>query len=173
MRRCSNDPHDLHPGEWEGELIARDLIADDPLHHASVWTNAGFQWSELGRLLPLSSRQQRIPRSSGKFDLGEGLTIPANVPGEPSGSCSFAVRRGQRLPEQRLLCAELIGAHAFNAARRVDDHPAARVSHAHLSRRELECLRWVAAGKTDWEIPALLWLSPETAHQYVKHAPAV
>jgi LuxR family quorum-sensing system transcriptional regulator CciR len=130
MRRFLNDPHDIHPGEWEGELIARDLIADDPLHHASVWTNAGFQWSELGRLLPLSSRQQRIPRSSGKFDFGEGLTIPANVPGEPSGSCSFAVRRGQRPPEQRLLCAELIGAHAFNAARRVDDHPAARVSHS-------------------------------------------
>jgi LuxR family quorum-sensing system transcriptional regulator CciR len=163
---------DNYPGDWEQELIARDLVADDPVHHASVRTNVGFQWSELGRLLPLSRRQHRILRSSRGFGLGEGFTIPANVPGEPSGSCSFATRAGQRLPEHRLLCAELIGAHAFGAARRIHDYPA-RASHPHLSRRELECLRWVAAGKTDWEIAAILGLSPETAHQYVKHARGV
>ena len=97
--------------------------------------------------------------------------MPANVPGEPSGSCSFAVRAGRGLPRNRLLCAELIGAHAFRAARRIHDYPG-RSLHPHLSRRELECLRLVAAGKTDWEIAAILGLSVETAHHYVKSARA-
>jgi LuxR family quorum-sensing system transcriptional regulator CciR len=163
---------DNYPRDWEGELVRRDLAADDPVHHASVRTNIGFAWDELGRLLALSRRQQGILEQSRRYGIGDGFTVPANVPGEPSGSCSFAMKQGRALPAGRLLCAELIGAHAFNAARRIHQYPG-RGSHPHLSRRELQCLRLVAAGKTDWEIGRILGLSPETAHQYVKHARAV
>ena len=97
--------------------------------------------------------------------------MPANVPGEPNGSCSFAVRKGRELPLRRLLCAEQVGAHAFRIARRLHDYPAAG-RHPHLNRRELQCLHLVAAGKTDWEIAKILGISPETAHQYVKRARA-
>ena len=41
-----------------------------------------------------------------------------------------------------------------------------------LSRRELQCLRLVALGKTDWEIAWVLGLSIHTARQYVKRARA-
>ena len=41
-----------------------------------------------------------------------------------------------------------------------------------LSRRELQCLRLIALGKTDWEIAAILGISLETARQYVKRARA-
>lgn len=97
--------------------------------------------------------------------------MPANVPGEPSASCSFAVRAGRDIPVSRLRCAELIGAYALRAARRL--RPAsARPQRPRLSRREVQCLRLVALGKTDWEIARILGLSPETAHQYVKRARA-
>jgi LuxR family transcriptional regulator, quorum-sensing system regulator CciR len=162
---------DNYPSGWEHELVSRDLVADDPVHHASVRTNIGFAWTSLGALLPLNPRQHRILRESGRFGIGEGFTVPANVPGEPSGSCSFATRRGRRLPAKRLLCAELIGAHAFEAARRIHDYPS-QSPPAHLSPRQLECLRLIAAGKTDWEIAQILDLSIETAHQYVKSARA-
>src|SRR3954462_9889898 len=99
------------------------------------------------------------------------MTVPVNVPGEPGGSCSVAVRRGAELPRQRLQCAELIGVHAFAAARRLLGRP--RLSSApHLSGRELQCLRLVAAGKTDMEIAIILGISSETARQYVKRARA-
>ncbi len=137
----------------------------------SVRTNIGFAWSELDGLLSLTSRHRNILAKSARHGIGEGFTVPANVPGEPSGSCSFAVRRGGRFPANRLRCAELIGAHAFRAARRIHDYPA-RGSHPHLSRRELQCLRLIAAGKTDWEIAAILGINVETAHQYVKSARA-
>jgi LuxR family quorum-sensing system transcriptional regulator CciR len=41
-----------------------------------------------------------------------------------------------------------------------------------LSRRERQCVQLLAAGKTDWEIAAILGISVETAHQYVKRARA-
>ena len=162
---------DTYPEGWERELSAHDLIGADPVHHASLRTNIGFAWSELSRLVPIGPRQREVLVRGRRFDIGNGFTIPVNVPGEPCGSFSFAVRVGRALPGKRLLCAEQIGAHAFRAARRIHDYPAfARCTH--LSRREQQCVRLLAGGKTDWEIAAILGISVETAHQYVKRARA-
>lgn len=114
---------------------------------------------------------QAILERSRRFGLGEEMTVPVNVPGEPGGSCSFAVRRGAELPRERIQCAELVGVHAFAAARRLVGRPCIS-SPPHLSRRELQCLRLAAAGKTDGEIGLILGLSGETARQYVKRARA-
>lgn len=162
---------DNYPAGWEEELISRHDVAADPVHVASLRTNAGFGWDELGELLPLSPSQRRILERSRYHGLGPGFTVPANVPGEPSGSCSFAVRRGRSLPVRQLMSAELIGVHAFRAARRIHGFGAAEAV-PRLSRRERQCLRLVAAGKTDWEIAVILGISVETVHQYVKRARA-
>jgi LuxR family quorum-sensing system transcriptional regulator CciR len=162
---------DNYPSGWEEELRARAFIADDPVHLASARTNAGFAWDELGGLIPLNRRHREILAESARFGIGPGYTVPANVPGEPGGSCSFAVRSGRTLPHRRLLCAEQIGAHAFRAARRIHDYPAL-AAHPRLSRRQLECLQLLAAGKTDWEIARILGLAVETARHYVKSARA-
>ena len=39
-----------------------------------------------------------------------------------------------------------------------------------LSQRERECLRWVATGKTDWEISEILCISQQTVHKHVSNA---
>ena len=117
----------------------------------------------------LEPRQRGILEASRDHGLGEGFTVPVNVPGEPAGSCSFAVRRGKSLPRARLMCAELVGRCAFDAARRLLGD-VLRPERPHLSRRELECLRLVATGKSDWEISVILGIGLETARQYVKRA---
>lgn len=162
---------DNYPGAWKDELLTRHDVAADPVHLASLRTNAGFRWDELGEFLRLSSSQRHILERSRHHGLGPGFTVPANIPGEPSGSCSFAVGSSRPLPDRRLMCAELIGVHAFRAARRIYGFAAAGAV-PRLSRRERQCLRLVAAGKTDWEIALILSISIETVHQYVKRARA-
>ena len=39
-----------------------------------------------------------------------------------------------------------------------------------LTPRERECLKWIAAGKTDWEISLILNISEQTVHGYVQNA---
>lgn len=162
---------DTYPAGWEEELAARGLIGADPVHHACARTNIGFAWFELPGLVAIGRKGRELFERSKCFDIGEGFTVPVNVPGEPGGSCSFAVRIGTQLPVERLLSAEQVGAHAFRAARRIHNYPAA-ARCPHLSRRERQCVRLLAAGKTDWEIAAILGISVETAHQYVKRARA-
>lgn len=162
---------DNYPEAWVRELIKTRLGQDDPVHQASRRANTGFAWSELKSLIPLRRHHKAILARSRQFGIGEGFTIPANVPGEPSGSCSFAVGAGADLPASRLRCAELVGAHALRAARRLRPVRPAPV-RPRLSRRQIQCLRLVAMGKTDWEIARILGLSIETARQYVKSARA-
>jgi LuxR family quorum-sensing system transcriptional regulator CciR len=162
---------DNYPLGWAEELINGGLAIDDPVHRASRRVNTGFAWGELARIIHLEPQHKAILSRSRDFGIGDGFTIPANVPGEPSGSCSFAVRAGMDLPERRLRCAELVGAHAFRAARRLLGLPVCR-RRPHLSRRESQCLRLVVLGKTDWEIGTILGISTETARQYVKRARA-
>lgn len=162
---------DNYPEPWARELLARGYGLDDPVHLASRRTNTGFGWCELDLLIALERRHKQILARSRHFGLGGGFTIPANVPGEPAASCSFAVRTGAEMPVAALHCAELVGAHALRAARRLRNLPPAG-PRPRLSRREIQCLRLVAMGKTDWEIARILGLSIETAHQYVKRARA-
>jgi LuxR family quorum-sensing system transcriptional regulator CciR len=162
---------DNYPEGWVHELLSSGLAPDDPVHVASRRSNTGFGWCELGDLIRLERRHLRILARSRHHGLGAGFTIPANVPCEPSASCSFAVRVGRDLPLARLHCAEMIGAYALRAARRLRPLPPPR-PRPRLSRREIECLRLVALGKTDWEIAKILGVSVETARQYVKRARA-
>ena len=60
---------------------------------------------------------------------------------------------------------------AFEAARRLAGFPAGCL-RPRLSRRERQCLRLLAAGRSDSVIAQILGISPETAHQYVKRARA-
>ena len=160
---------DNYPAGWSDELLRSGLVDDDPVHVASRRVNAGFPWDELGTIISLSRRHEVILSKSRRFGIGDGFTVPVNVPRESAGSCSFAVRKGRALPVGRLMCAELVGTHAFRAARRILGLPASP-ARPHLSRREVQCLRLVALGKTDWEIATILGISVETARQYVKRA---
>ncbi|MFN3727566.1 MAG: autoinducer binding domain-containing protein [Allosphingosinicella sp.] len=162
---------DNYPDDWEDELVEGRLFERDPVHEASVRTNVGFPWRDLGKLVRLTDEHRRILSRGRRYGIGDGFTVPANVPGEPSGSCTFSGPAGMKVSKAALRCAELIGAHAFFAARQMHGYQLWD-SRPHLSRRERECLSLLAAGKTDWEIAAILGLSPETVHQYVKRARA-
>lgn len=159
---------DNYPAGWAVELTG-GLAADDPVHLASGRTHLGFCWERLGALVPLTTRHRDILGRGLRHGIGAGYTVPANVPGEPSGSCSFAVRAGRGFPMREVHRAELLGAHAFGAARRLHGYLPGG-GRPHLSRREVQCLRLVAAGKTDWEIARVLGISELTARQYLKRA---
>lgn len=158
-----------YPRDWVSQLDARGGEGDDPVHSACRRASVGFSWDVVHRMTWLEPRQRGILEASRDYGLGEGFTVPVNVPGEPAGSCSFAVRRGKALPRDRLMCAELVGRCAFDAARRLLGD-VLRPERPHLSRRELECLRLVATGKSDWEISVILGIGLETARHYVKRA---
>lgn len=171
MKSGSSLQLDNYPLAWIEQRQRLLMGVEDPVHQASRRTNVAFAWSDLASVVALSRKQRELLETSRRFGLGNGLTIPVNIPGEPHGSFSFAMRRGERLANQFTQTAHIVGAYAFDAARRLHRASAA-LRRRHLSRREIECIRLVAMGKSDWAIAKILGISFETVRQYLKHARA-
>lgn len=117
--------------------------------------------------------QHEILERAKSYGLVSGFTVPSNIPGHRMGSCSFATKYGQEVPQRNLLAAELLGAFAFHAARRIASSDSiASTSIGHLSRRQRECVILAAQGKSDGVIAQLLGLSQNTITNYLTHARA-
>jgi LuxR family quorum-sensing system transcriptional regulator CciR len=160
-----------YPDEWEEYHDRQHLGRSDPVHRACQTAAIGFRWSDMPRMIQLTPRDLRVLDAAAGQGIGDGFTVPAHVPGELSGSCSFATARGIPMQRDKLTLAQLVGAFAFEAARRLTRaHQQRGTAMVHVSDRERECLVWVARGKSDWEIARILGISPDTVHQYVKHA---
>ena len=154
-------------GEWAEVFVERRYYLDDPALLAAQRTNTAFSWSAIGELIPLGDRHREILAEAARHGLGAGLTVPVGVVGEPHGCCSFAASRSPLPGYDRLMAAALIGAEAFQAARRLHGFPGRARPMPRLSRRKLECLRYAAIGKTDHEIAIILGLRVSTIRSYM------
>lgn len=171
VRRRPDKAIRLHnyPDDWVAYYDDNCLGVSDPVHRASHVTSVGFAWSEISGMIALTARDAEILERGGSSGIGDGFTVPANVPGESHGSCSFANPAGTALREADLPIAQLVGAFSFEAARRLwrvrPAHPQAQVTE-----RQRECILWVARGKSDWEISRILGIQHETVVRHLKQA---
>lgn len=160
-----------YPARWADYYDAQALGVSDPVHRASHVTSRGFPWSRMHDMITLTPGDRRVLMLGAEQGIGDWFTVPANVPGETLGSCSFANGAGRPLPEAMLPLAQLAGLFAFEGARRLwstrkIDEAAAPV----LTDRQRDCILWAARGKGDWEISRILGVSEETVARHIKQA---
>jgi LuxR family quorum-sensing system transcriptional regulator CciR len=169
--RRSGDAIRIHnyPAGWAEWFDDQRLGSTDPVHRASNLTSVGFAWSELERMLPLTAEDRRVLDTARREGIGDGFTVPAHVPGEAHGSCSFACAAGEPLREDHLPLLQLAGAFAFESARRMRRLRLAPPP-VMLTDRQRECVIWAARGKSDWEIAQILAISRETVIEHLKQA---
>jgi LuxR family quorum-sensing system transcriptional regulator CciR len=158
-----------YPAGWAEWFDEKSLGGSDPVHRASNVTSVGFAWSRLPELVALTEKDRKILELARKQGIGDGFTVPAHVPGEAHGSCSFACAAGEQLIDEHLPLLQLVGAFAFEAARRMRRR---RFSPApvQLTDRQRECVMLAARGKSDWEIARVLGVSEATVGEHLRHA---
>ncbi|MEP9360032.1 LuxR family transcriptional regulator [Sphingomonas sp. KR3-1] len=142
----------------------------DPVHRACHRTTKGFRWAHVAAMIDLGRTDHEIFERARQEGIGNGFTVPAHVPGESRGSCSFAVSDTHDVPEDWLPVAQLIGVSAFETARRLALPGGPDGGPLRLTARQRDCVIWAARGKTDWEIGQILGLSKETVRQHLKQA---
>jgi LuxR family quorum-sensing system transcriptional regulator CciR len=161
-----------YPENWIEEYIRTNIIKHDPVVLASQRTNVGFAWSDIPQMISMTdSLTEQLDRAR-TAGIGDGYTVPSNVPGEANGSCHFVVRTGRELPDRDTrMMAQLVGSYAFQAARSIVTH-AKQLSRApvRLSPRQIECIALVGRGQTDKGIARRLGLSEHTVKEYLEDA---
>jgi LuxR family quorum-sensing system transcriptional regulator CciR len=163
-----------YPEDWSNVMRRRTHFAIDPVIRACQKTAAPFLWSELERLLKLTSAQREILDGATRAGFGPGFTVPIHIPGECTGSGSFAVRGGKQLNSGIIPAAQYVACFAFEAARRlslVENKLDRSVPGASgLTQRQLDCIVLMAQGKSDWDTGKILGISQRTVQEHLDTA---
>jgi LuxR family quorum-sensing system transcriptional regulator CciR len=161
------------PRSWLEYFVEHRLSADDPVHLASYRTAVGFSFDEVPKLIRITERQQKIIDASRAAGLTDGFCVPAHVPGESNGTCTFVMRDGAAIPRDNLPMAQLVGSFAYEAARQLL-HARSRIVRPAcpqaLTRRQLDCVVLVGKGKSDWEIARCLGIREDTVKEHLNEA---
>ena len=171
-----------YPEVWINVYFENDYHHQNPVHIVSQKVSRLFLWKELPSLMNIDGIQEKMLRDIYKFFVGDACTLPVHLPSEPSGMCTFAVKKGRGFPAHALPLLSFIGALGFDAARRLardkialcasdttEDVGAAKVKLG-LTERQLEVLALLGQGKTDWEIAKILGISASTVRKHVEAA---
>ncbi len=128
-----------------------------------------LDWSEFGRL---EGKQVTLFGEAGEFGLGRrGLSIPVHGRLGDRGLLSITSDLGESEweCEKRIYMRDfqVLATHIHDRVLRLEG---LAPQPARLSPRELECLEWIAQGKTAWECAAILGLSQHTVRCYLESA---
>lgn len=168
---CSLSPSIVYidaPEGFAAEFDRQRLGPNHPLILQALTQQTPFSAGEL-RASQLSPEQQRVLRYiSLTLNVRDGWTFPIAYCGELRG----IIMLGGLAPDMSPLLCSLLHLLVHTAFKRFEElnagvaHPRSRL----LTAREVECLRWVALGKTDEEIGVILSIRARTARFHVENA---
>ncbi len=158
-----------YPAAWRHYYDSERLAQWDPtVRHCAtrmvplVWTSELF----------VSERERRLYAEAAGFGLCTGISIPIRGTRGEIGMLSVASQRRHTteylrsvLPDLQLLAAYM--QESYGRLADCEQHKAPRLTH-----RELECLRWIAVGKTAWETAKILRCSERTVNFHVSNVNA-
>lgn len=159
------------PESWVETYLGEGLAADDPNVALARNSMSPASWSEM-REGPLGTLQaNRVLDATASHGWRQGLGIPVHGPGGYHGLVVVA-GEGRALPHHDRAALHLMGLHLHNRllAFHAPERLAPPQALARLSAGEIESIRWLLAGKGDWEIGEILCIAEATAHWRIEQA---
>jgi len=154
------------PDEWRQRYFEKQYLQNDPAHLHLAHGVEPYTWSETLDCPDYSKSQKRIVYEAAEFKMHEGLLVP--ILGLGTGIAMISIAGSNRSLSLRDRAELHLAAIYTHAQVRILSKRQARALPS-LSIRERECLQWVAAGKTDWEIGEILAISEKTANAHIEH----
>jgi LuxR family quorum sensing-dependent transcriptional regulator len=158
------------PEAWLRHYIEANLIHQDPVIRKVRQETLPFLWSE-AHYAPDDKAALRVMHDAKEFGLAEGLAVPVHRHDGFQAIVTFGTSHAADLGARHKAALHLLGMYAHNSI--VSTREAkTKGSRKRLAPREVECLKWTAAGKSTWDISEILGLSERTVRQYIDSASA-
>jgi DNA-binding CsgD family transcriptional regulator len=158
-----------YPQDWISYYLLNNLMAIDPIVSHGKDAKGPFFWADL----PVSNAASRMMKKAYEFGLSlDGYTVPTVDVGPYRGLFSLSPAQNTEPAEWRAVVdanksdIEKI-AYKIHSLARIQIDPYEGYAKA-LSRREIECLQFIAAGKTHTEMAAILDISEHTVRSYCR-----
>lgn len=123
-----------------------------------IWEPATFQ----------GNKEQQFYEQAAGYGLHSGITLPLHGRAGEFGMLSFVsnnrLNAGDNGHLDKLADLTLLRDYAFESSRKFTARNPASAAAIKLTARELECLKWVASGKSSWEVSRILGRSEATVN---------
>jgi LuxR family quorum-sensing system transcriptional regulator CciR len=157
-----------YPTSWTDYYFEHDYQAKDPVVLRAPTLDRPFLWDSIGEELPLTQGQATMMEEAREARLRDGVGVPLH--GAQGNVCllTFAAGDGHPDPAAELNKLALLSAQFHAVYSEIGRTKIAKGKVPFLTDRELECLRWIAVGKTSWDIGVILGISESAVKFRVK-----
>ncbi len=157
-----------YPASWIARYLQMNYVDLDPVLREGFRRTLPFDWSELEIK---SAKEAEFLADALSHGVGpRGYSIPVRSKQGHRGLFSMSSSKSEQDWADFLKAAKPT---LIEVANRLHRRVIAEIfgeHRPHLTERELECLRWIAAGKDASEIAVILNISPHTTRDYLKSA---
>ncbi|HEY0107481.1 MAG TPA: LuxR family transcriptional regulator [Rhizomicrobium sp.] len=155
------------PQEWLYRWLTQNYLRADPIIRKLRVQNRPMRWNSAAPAVA-DAPGQRILKEASEFRMNAGFAVPAY---SREGLVVVSIgTEHYELGKSEELCLHLSTIYFHAKLERLRARNIVPPRQSRLAPRERECLTWVAAGKTDWEISQILKIAEQTVHEYVQNA---
>jgi DNA-binding CsgD family transcriptional regulator len=159
------------PKEWARLSDEKNFGSHSPVLPYARRSVTPFTWIEASEATTMTSAQQKVWDTALEWGWSNGFVVPIHGPNGYFCYIGMASQeRDLNLSAERRAHLYLKAMLAHERCYTLSEISESDVEGLGLTPRELECMRWVAAGKTDWEIGVILTISCSTARFHVERA---
>ncbi len=157
------------PEDWVQTYRKRKLYAADFGVAFARRRIEPFTWNEARTGQVLSKLEVTLWAEVAAHGWEDGFSVPIHGPGGYFGLVTMGGRNLAFSAHQRCEL-QMLALAAHGRCRTLYPATAPPTGQKPLSAREIECMRWVASGKTDWEIAKITRLAPSTVKTHIENA---
>ena len=154
------------PDEWSSEYIIRDCVRSDPMVRELFQTYHPFAWSDVTNKRLLQKPETDVMALAQEFEMDCGFVVPIFDTSGNTGLISIA-GLGVTMSDQLRGALSLASTYVHN--RLCTMKRKSREDEVRMTARELEVLKWISAGKSDWQIGQILSISAKTVNYHVEN----
>jgi DNA-binding CsgD family transcriptional regulator len=129
-----------------------------------------FWYSDLFGHFKPNQKQKLLHDGFVSYGWKDALAVPIHGPGSLQGLVTMATRETLKLSVTDCAVLEIMARTVWEHCRTSEGFGIFDPVRIQLSPREIECLQWAAAGKSDADIASLVGIKPATAHFHIEQA---
>ena len=156
-----------YPADWVQYHSEQQYHRIDPVMHTCRSQLTPFKWSNETWRYFLNLKQIDILSEAAEFQLIDGYTIPIHPHTGYPASLSVVFEAGQ-VDQEALNALHLVAFYLYETALRMKTHQInIHNPQKNLTDRQRKILEFIAQGKSNWDISAILSISENTVKDHI------
>lgn len=159
------------PDDWGAHYIQQQHYLHDRVVRHAIMSPTPLHWLEAQRRGDLDVCERRLFGEARDFGLKDGFVTPLHQVDGAVASVSVTAREQLDLSPADRAALRLLSIYycSFGIMLKHSEGAAGRARVA-LTARQRECLQWVRAGKSSWEIGEIVGISERTVNFHIEEA---